>query len=180
MEPSWWSPACLAVQPRPASSGDPGRLVDQPGSRRGLANLDTLAWQERFDLVITAGVEPLPQLPATVVTAGDFPHSELMPKVAAVVSSAGYGTVTRAACAGVGVLAVPHMGDQPLVAGAVVQSGLGASLSPDELTVERLQTTLDGVLATGAPAGERLRTAAQTYRAALTSAELIESFVATS
>jgi UDP:flavonoid glycosyltransferase YjiC (YdhE family) len=103
-----------------------------------------------------------------------------MSKVAAVVCSAGHGTVTRAACAGLGVLAVPHMGDQPLVAKAVVHIGLGASLTPDEVTLERLQTTLDGVLTTSAPAGDRLRTAAQTYRAALTSADLVESLTGTS
>ena len=62
--------------------------------------------------------------------------------MAAVACSAGHGTVTRAACAGVGVLAVPQMGDQPLVAPAVVKSGLGVSLAPDEVTVHALRASL--------------------------------------
>ena len=58
----------------------------------------------------------LPDLPAGVIAAGDFPPSILIGPMAAVASSAGNGTVTQAACAGVGVLAVPQMGDQPLIA----------------------------------------------------------------
>lgn len=72
------------------------------------------------------------------------------------------------------------MGDQPLVAQAVVQSGLGVSLAPDELTVEALRASLSEVLA-GDPGGRRqLATAAETYSAAPRSADLIESYISPS
>ena len=100
-------------------------LPDEP-----LAVLGSEAWLGRFDIVVTAGGRALPDLPAGVISAGDFPHSQLFSQVAAVACSAGYGTVTRAASSGVGVLAVLQMGDQPLIADAVIRSGSDTPCRP--------------------------------------------------
>ena len=85
-----------------------------------------------LDVVLTAGQRPLPDSLAGLLGAGDVAHGLLMDRVAAVVCSGGHGTVTRAACAGVPVVAVPRMGDQFLVADAVATSGLGRQVDATE------------------------------------------------
>ena len=142
-----------------------------------LAVLAAQACSERFDAVVTAGAKPLPDLPASVVAAGDFPHSELVGRVSAIICSAGYGTVTRAACSGTPVLAVPYMGDQPLVAEAVVQTRLGLSSLADELSAEGLRASLDELIAWDKRPLDRLQTAAQSYQAAHRSADLVQALL---
>ena len=57
------------------------------------------------------------------------------------------GPVTRAVCSGTPVLAVPFVGDQALVAEAVVQTRLGPSSLADEVSVEGLRASLDELIA---------------------------------
>jgi UDP:flavonoid glycosyltransferase YjiC (YdhE family) len=150
-------------------------VPDSPLAERGAE-----AFLGGFDVVVTAGAKLLPDLPSGVIAAGDFPHSLLLGQVAAVVCSAGHGTVTRAACAGVGVLAVPQMGDQPLVAEAVARSGLGFSLAPNQVTVEGLRASLGELLASDPGGRHRLAAAAQTYAAAPRSADLVQALIGSS
>ena len=72
------------------------------------------------------------------------------------------------------------MGDQPLIAQAVVQSGLAVSLAPEELTVEALRAGLSKLLASDPEARRRLVAAAETYGAAPRSADLVESVLVAS
>ncbi len=135
------------------------------------------AFAGRFDVVVTAGPSRSRTCRAGVIAAGDFPHSVLIGRMAAVACSAGHGTVTRAACAGVGVLAVPQMGDQPLVAQAVARSGLGVALAPDEVAVPALQASLNELLVSDPSGRCGLAAAAETYAAAPRSADLVEPLI---
>lgn len=85
-----------------------------------------------LDVVLTAGGRSLPDAVRGVRAVGDLSHGLLMDKVQVVVCSGGHGTVTRAACAGVPVVAVPRMGDQFLVSEAVAKSGLGRRVAATE------------------------------------------------
>ena len=149
-------------------------LSTNPVPDEPLAVLGSEAWSGRFDIVATAGGKALPDLPEGVISAGDFPHAQLFSQVAAVACSAGLGTVTRAACAGVGVLAIPQMGDQPLVADAVTRSGLGHAVQPEKLTVDWLSDSLDQLLTGNGLCLGTLKEAARCYDAAQVSVDLIE------
>jgi len=168
LEPDWLS---RLGEDRPAVLVS---LSSNPLPDEALAVLGSEAWSGRYDIVATAGARALPDLPAEVISAGDFPHSQLFPRVAAVACSAGYGVVTRAASAGVGVLAAPQVGDQPLVADAVIGSGLGYAVQPDKLTVDWLNDSLDKLLIGDGLHLGALREAAQGYDAARVSVDLIE------
>ena len=177
--PSLWNPP-LTTSPGwlPGLGRDrPAVLVSlstNPVPDAPLALLGAQAWADEADVVVTAGSKALPALPPSVIVAGDFPHAHLMGRVAAVACSAGHGIVTRAACAGVGVLAAPQMGDQPLVAEAVTTSGLGFATHPEELSAEWLADGLEGLLGGQRGTAERLRQAAGRYRAPCEAAELVE------
>jgi hypothetical protein len=178
--PTLWAPPAV---PEPEWVGRMGEdrpavlvsLSTNPLADEPLAVLGSEAWLARFDIVVTAGGRALPDLPAGVISAGDFPHSQLFSRVAAVACSAGYGTVTRAASAGVGVLAVPQMGDQPLIADAVARSGLGYAVHPENLTVDWLSDSLDNLLTGDGLCLGTLKEAAQSYDAVQVSVDLIES-----
>jgi UDP:flavonoid glycosyltransferase YjiC (YdhE family) len=64
-----------------------------------------------------------------------------------------------------------------LVAQAVVQSGLGVSLAPDELTAQGLRASLNELLTSDAGARRQLAAAAEAYSAAARSADLVESLI---
>jgi hypothetical protein len=111
---------------------------------------------EDLDVVATVAADHrLPDLPANAKVSGFLPHSLVIPKVSAVVCSAGLGTVTRALRAGVPVVVVPRSGDGYTVARAVVRSGTGIALRPGGLTAVALhdavmRVLLDGKLRAGA------------------------------
>lgn len=112
------------------------------------------------ELVATVAAEhELGELPGRVTITGRFPHHLLIPRVDAVVCSAGLGTVTRALCAGIPVVAVPRSGDGWNVARALAASGAGIAIAPARLTTESLRAALDRAL--GDPA---LRAAAARWR----------------
>jgi UDP:flavonoid glycosyltransferase YjiC (YdhE family) len=94
-----------------------------------------------------------------------------------IICCAGYGIVTRAACSRNPVLAVPFMGDQPLVAEAVVQARLGLSSLPTDLSVEGLRDSLDELSAWDKRPLDRLQMAAKTYQAARQSADLVGALI---
>jgi len=180
--PTLWAPPAVAEPDWLGRLGEdrPAVLVSlssNPLPDEALAVLGSEAWLGRFDIVVTAGGRALPDLPAGVISAGDFPHSQLFPQVAAVACSAGHGAVTRAASAGVGVLAVPQMGDQPLVADAVTRSGLGYAVPPDKLTVHWLSDSLDKLLTGDGLHLEALKDAAQGYDAVHVSVDVIEKLL---
>jgi len=180
--PTLWAPPAVSEPDWLGRLGEdrPAVLVSlssNPLPDEALAVLGSEAWLGRFDIVVTAGARALPDVPAGVISAGDFPHSQLFPHVAAVACSGGLGAVTRAACAGVGVLAVPQMGDQPLVADAVTRSGLGYAVQPDKLTVQWLTDSLDKVLTGDGLHLGALKEAAQSYEAVHVSVDVIEELL---
>lgn len=67
------------------------------------------------------------------------PHGHVLPDAAAVVCHGGMGIVTKAAAAGVPIVAVPFGRDQPEVARRVVESGAGVSLKPKALNPRSLR-----------------------------------------
>ena len=180
--PSLWAPGRIDGPPwlPDLGRGRPAVLValsTNPVPDAELAALAAQACSDRFDVVVTAGAKPLPDLPGVVVAAGDFPHSELVPRVAMIICCAGYGIVTRAACSGTAVLAVPFMGDQPLVAEAVVQARLGLSSLPNGLSVEGLRDSLEELGTWDKRPLDRLQMAAKNYQAAGRSADLVEALI---
>jgi UDP:flavonoid glycosyltransferase YjiC (YdhE family) len=180
--PTLWTPQDL---PEPDWLGKLGEdrpavlvsLSTNPLPDEALAVLGSEAWLGRFDIVVTAGGRALLDIPAGVISAGDFPHSRLLPRVKTVACSAGYGAVTRAACEGVGVLAVPQMGDQQLVADAVTRSGLGYAVQPEKLTVRWLKDSLDKLLTGDGLHLRALKEAARGYDADQLSVDLIEELL---
>jgi vancomycin aglycone glucosyltransferase len=80
-------------------------------------------------------------------------HRALFRRVAVVVHHGGAGTTHEAARAGVPQVIVPMFGDQPFWASRVRALGVGASILPAELSVERLASALDEV--TRPPTRER-------------------------
>jgi vancomycin aglycone glucosyltransferase len=85
----------------------------------------------------------------------DVNHRALFSRVAAVVHHGGAGTTHTAAYAGVPQVVVPMFGDQPFWAGRVRELGVGGTVLPAELSVERLASALDD--AVGAANVERAK-----------------------
>ena len=136
---------------------------------------------EDLDVVLTVPAGgALPPLPGNVRVVTFVPHGALLPRVAAVVSHAGNGTVTRAACAGVPLLLVPGGRDQHEVARGASAAGMALVLAREETDATRVRTALrtllnDGGLRTGArqPAQRATR-----YDAAATAADGVDGFLA--
>jgi vancomycin aglycone glucosyltransferase len=72
----------------------------------------------------------------------DVNHAALFTHVALVGHHGGAGTTHTAAQAGVPQVIVPMFGDQPFWAGRVCSLGVGESILPTELSIERLASSL--------------------------------------
>jgi UDP:flavonoid glycosyltransferase YjiC (YdhE family) len=68
--------------------------------------------------------------PANAVLETFAPHSAVLPHAAAIVSQCGLGTLSKALRAGVPLLCMPLVGDQPDNAARIVFHGAGLRLSP--------------------------------------------------
>lgn len=96
--------------------------------------------------VLQAGSAGLAADGDDVLTIGDVPHALLFPRLAAVVHHAGGGASAAALRAGVPVVTVPEIADQPFW--AMRLAALGAATDPipfRSLTTERLADSLDRV-----------------------------------
>lgn len=103
--------------------------------------------EENVDVVITApSSHDLRGLPPNVRVAGYVPHSLLLPKVAVVLCTAGFGTTTRATLAGVPVVAVPQGGDGREVATAISRTGVGIVLDQSALSPSTLRRVVMGAI----------------------------------
>jgi UDP:flavonoid glycosyltransferase YjiC (YdhE family) len=138
---------------------------------------------EDLDVVLTVAVAgALPPLPANVRVVPFLPHGALLPRVVAVVSHAGNGTVTRAACAGVPLLLLPHGKDQFDVARGAAAAGIALVLDRERADATRVRSALRTLLKDARyrmRARELARRAAR-YDAAATSADAVETFLALS
>lgn len=141
--PTVWAP--VSPEPLPSWIDELGRdraAVLASVSTVGTADAELLTAlteavrDEPVDVVATvagAGAGELPALPPNVRIAPFVPHTALLPRVAAVVSHAGNGTVTHAACAGVPLLLLPAGRDQFEVARGAAAAGIALVLERAEL-----------------------------------------------
>lgn len=133
------------------------------------------------DVVLTvATAGELPPLPENVRIAPFVPHGELLPRLGLVVSHAGNGTVTRAACAGVPLLLLPAGRDQFEVARGAAAAGIALVGDSEQADASCLRAALQSLLETPgfrSRASEVARRAAA-YDARGTAADLIDLVVA--
>lgn len=133
------------------------------------------------DVVLTAPVDgTAPPLPENVRTVPFVPHGVVLPHVDAVISHAGNGTVTRAACAGVPLLLLPGGKDQPHVAAGAAAAGVALVVDRDRADATQLRTAIRTLLDDD---GFRNRTQALArraarYDAAATAADAVERLLA--
>jgi hypothetical protein len=84
--------------------------------------------------------------PPNVSIARYIPHTEILPRCAAVVSHAGSGTFLAALTEGLPQLCVPQGADQFLNAAACELSGAGLVLGPGSVTVESVRESMKRLL----------------------------------
>ena len=118
-----------------------GRRLRSPG-RPAVLLANSSAWQEDTDLIgaafealgdmdldvittVSAVHELRTAVPPNVHLCGFVPHSQLLPEVDAVVTTGGYGLVSKALWWGLPAVVAPLGRDQPYVAEAVEGAGCG-------------------------------------------------------
>lgn len=84
--------------------------------------------------------------PANVHVARYVPQTQVLPHCSAVISHAGSGTFLGALSEGVPQVCVPQGADQFVNAKACAAAGLGRTLEPEEVTVERVRASTEEVL----------------------------------
>lgn len=152
--PTPWSPASSDALPEwveDVGSARPAVLASV--STIGAADRDLLAMLgdavdgEDFDVVATiAASGELPPLPDNVRVASFVPHAALLPRVGAVLSHAGNGTATHAACAGVPMLLLPDGRDRFEVARGAVAAGVAIEIARDAVDADALRDALRRLL----------------------------------
>jgi MGT family glycosyltransferase len=123
----------------------------------GLARLDVRA-------IVTVGPSLDPAgfvAPANVRLEQFIPHSAVLPHVDALVTQCGLGTLTKALAAGVPLVCLPLIGDQPDNAARVEAHGAGIQLAADA-SPEQIGAAIEQILV-----DRRFREAAQRLRAAM-------------
>jgi UDP:flavonoid glycosyltransferase YjiC (YdhE family) len=160
-------PAWVADLPdRPTVYATLGTLVS--GEPRGQALFSIILEalrDEPIDLVLTVGRANDPAQfgpqPGNVRIARYIPQSLLLPHCDLLVSQGGFSTVTGALAAGVPMVCIPLMGDQPENAARCAALAVGKSIGPGERTAGALRAAVREVL--GDPGyrrnAERLRDA---------------------
>lgn len=136
-------------------------------------------------VIITTGTQRnydtlnLGALPTNVIVKPWIAHSDLLPLTDILVTHGGGGTVVAALSAGVPMVVVPLMWDQPENAQRVVYSGAGLSLSPRKCTPGRLREAVKQVLRDPwyRQNAEQLAMCLRRYGGASQAAELLESIV---
>jgi UDP:flavonoid glycosyltransferase YjiC (YdhE family) len=96
-------------------------LLDAAFEALGSADLDvvaTVAAEHHFGAT----------LPPNVRVCGFVPHGRLLPQVDAVVTTGGFGLVTKSLWCGLPVVVAPFARDQPYVAAAVADAGCGIDI----------------------------------------------------
>lgn len=100
-------------------------------------------------VIVTGGgreTSSLGVLPANVRAARYLPFDWLLPKLSALVTNGGYGTVMQALAAGVPIVAAGTTEDKPEVTARVAWTGAGIDLRTDRPEQEPLRQALEAVL----------------------------------
>ena len=97
-------------------------------------------------VVIAAPPELVPNAPDNVLVQPWVPQLELLPKMSAIVTHGGHNTVCEALLYGVPMVVAPIKDDQPVVAGLVVQAGVGERVHFGRVKVPTFSAALDRVL----------------------------------
>jgi UDP:flavonoid glycosyltransferase YjiC (YdhE family) len=95
--------------------------------------------------LVTRGVPPSAP-PANIRFLGTVPHDELFDRASAVVTHAGWGTVSRALVRGLPLVLVPISGDQPYIAARCADLGLGIALPAESVTATELRDAIRAVV----------------------------------
>lgn len=100
------------------------------------------------DLEVTGLVthEATGRPPANVRFLGRTPHEALFDRCAAVVTHAGWGTVSRALLRGLPLVLVPFHGDQPYIAARCADLGVGIALAAETVTAAELRDAVRAVI----------------------------------
>ncbi len=102
---------------------------------------------EGLDVVATVpGEHEMPAVPGNVRLAPFIPHSALLGRVTLAACHAGYGTVTRAACAGVPQLLFPDGRDRFNAARGAVAAGVAIAIEPGDREVENVKHAIRALL----------------------------------
>jgi MGT family glycosyltransferase len=105
---------------------------------------------ERLNVVVTVGPDRSPAelgpQPAHVVVERYLPYSLLMPRVDAVVSHAGAGTLLGTLAAGLPSVLLPHGAEQFVNAASASAAGVAEMVTPDAITPSTVRALLGQVL----------------------------------
>ena len=135
---------------------------------------------EGVDVIATIpGEHEMPTMPGNVKVGSFIPHSALLGRVSLVACHAGYGTVTRAACAGVPQLLFPDGRDRFNVARGAVAAGVAVAIEPSNRKLTVVRSAIQTLLADPSYRlhSANLARSARSYRAAVASADLVETLL---
>jgi UDP:flavonoid glycosyltransferase YjiC (YdhE family) len=137
---------------RPVVHVTPGTVANADFSRLLVPAVRALADRPVL-VVLTAGGRPeaelreaLGDVPDNVRTAGFLDYSTFLPKVSALVTNGGYGTVTQALAHGVPLVVAGRTEDKAEVAARVAWSGAGIDLRTDHPSPRRIDDAVGRVL----------------------------------
>jgi MGT family glycosyltransferase len=109
--------------------------------------------------------------PPNVVIQTFVPHGSVLPRVAAIVTQCGLGTVMKALAHGVPLVCIPLVGDQPENAARIETLGAGVRLPPDA-DASRIRAAIERVLT-----GQTYRVAAQRVASVIAGEEPVHAAV---
>ncbi|MET0863630.1 MAG: glycosyltransferase, partial [Nakamurella sp.] len=171
LQPAGIAPWRTAIPLRPTAGeigpGDalPAGFADLPHEKTIYLTLGTIM-NQRPDIFrsVLAGVRDLPlnvvattgpgvdpadlgSQPRNVLVAQYLPQALVLPHCTAIISQAGAGTMLGALCYGLPQLCLPQGTDQPHNAAALVASGAGLALAPDDISPGSVGDSLRQLLA---------------------------------
>lgn len=145
--PDWWSEldgrrSVVLVTQGTLANTDFGELIEP--ALKALADRDDLL------VIATLGGRPLEALskpvPANARVASYLPFGELLPKLSALVTNGGYGTVSQALTAGVPIVTAGTGEDKGEVGARVQWAGVGVNLATDHPTKDAIRNAVEFVL----------------------------------
>ena len=141
--PAWMD----TLPPGPVVHATLGTIADRPDLLEAI--IAGLA-EEPLTLILVCGrgrdPASLGPLPANVRVARYIPHSQLLPRCDAIITHAGAGTLIAAVDAGLPMVLIPLVGDQPPNAERAAAAGVARVLAPSEVTPTAVREATRAVL----------------------------------